>query len=119
MFGIVCRVECLQPVPAPPAATATHLYRIAQEAVSNAIKHGKATEIVIRLAPPADRTTLTITDNGRGFPKIPPRNDGMGLRIMRYRAGMIGGLLSIEPNSAAGASVSCALTPPGVIRTDT
>jgi two-component system sensor kinase FixL len=109
MFGIVCRVECLQAVPSSAATTGMHLYRIAQEAVSNAIKHGKATEVVIRLQPASERLVLNIMDNGCGFPKVIPRNDGMGLRIMRYRAGMIGGLLSIEQNPARGTTVSCSV----------
>jgi PAS domain S-box-containing protein len=109
MFGIMCRVECLQTVPSATAATGMHLYRIAQEAVSNAIKHGKATEVVIRLQSASERLVLNIMDNGSGFPKVMPRNDGMGLRIMRYRAGMIGGLLSIEQNHAGGTVVSCSV----------
>ena len=109
MFGIACRVECAQAVPNSATATGMHLYRIAQEAVSNAIKHGKATEVVIRLQPANQRLALSITDNGSGFPKAIPRNDGMGLRIMRYRAGMIDGLLSIDQNPTGGTVVSCSV----------
>ena len=109
MFGIACRVECAQAVPNSATAAGMHLYRIAQEAVSNAIKHGKATEVVIRLQPANQRLALSITDNGSGFPKAIPRNDGMGLRIMRYRAGMIDGLLSIDQNPTGGTVVSCSV----------
>jgi len=109
LFSIVCRVESPQAVPSSAAATGMHLYRIAQEAVSNGIKHGKATELTIRLQPTSEQLVLTIIDNGRGFPKVIPRNDGMGLRIMRYRAGMIGGMLSIDKNSAGGTTVSCSV----------
>ncbi len=109
IFGLACRVECPELGLACVPATATHLYRIAQEAVSNAIKHGKAREVVIRLEPVGERMVLSVTDNGRGFPKILPRNDGMGLRIMRYRAGMISGLLSVEKNAAGGTSVRCSV----------
>jgi signal transduction histidine kinase len=94
MFGRTCQVECLPKLPAIPILTATHLYRIAQEAVSNAIKHGKATEVLIHLECGGDRLLLRVIDNGLGFPKVMSRHDGMGLRIMRYRAGIIGGLLS-------------------------
>jgi PAS domain S-box-containing protein len=107
MFGVACRVECLSNVPTLAAAAATHVYRIAQEAVSNAIKHGKAREIAIYLEATADRMSLRVSDNGCGFPKVLPRNDGMGLRIMRYRAGMVGGLLSVEPGTEGGTIVSC------------
>jgi PAS domain S-box-containing protein len=109
LFGIACRVELVESIPFSAAATGTHLYRIAQEAVSNAIKHGKATEVVIRLRPAHHRLELTVADNGSGFPKVISRQGGMGLRIMRYRAGMIAGLLSIEPNPAGGTIVSCSV----------
>jgi signal transduction histidine kinase len=89
--------------------TATHLYRIAQEAVSNAIKHGKATQLAIRLRWAEDRLDLDVIDNGAGMPKVPPRNDGMGLRTMRYRASMISGLLSIQPGDGGGTRVSCSV----------
>jgi len=116
IFGVACRVECTEAVPGLATTTATHLYRIAQEAVSNAIKHGKATQLAIRLRWAEDRLELDVIDNGAGMPKVPPRNDGMGLRIMRYRAGMISGLLSIEPGDACGTRVSCSvpmqLSPP-------
>lgn len=107
MFGLACRVECREPGPEYAAATATHLYRIAQEAVTNAIKHGKASAVEIRLEHSAERRELKVIDNGTGFPKVPPRKGGMGLRIMQYRAGMIGGLLSIEQNVTGGTVVRC------------
>ena len=52
---------------------------------------------------------VTVLDNGAGFPAILPQNTGMGLRIMRYRAGMIGGLLSIQPNRSGGTLVTCSV----------
>jgi PAS domain S-box-containing protein len=109
IFGLACRVECPEVVPSYAAAVGTHLYRIAQEAVSNAIKHGKASEILIRLELAGERMVLSIADNGKGIPKVLPRNSGMGLHIMEYRAGMIGGLLSVERNAAGGTSVLCAV----------
>ena len=114
MFGLACRVECMEVTPDIGTDIATHLYRIAQEAVSNAVKHGKATEIRIRLESKADRLTLSVLDNGRGIPKVLPRSDGMGLRIMRYRAGMIGGLLSVEKNPGGGTLVCCSVPTRGV-----
>jgi PAS domain S-box-containing protein len=112
MFGVNCRVECPRPVEISAPAVATHLYRIAQEAVSNAIKHGKATEILIRLELTSagnDSTDvrLSVSDNGRGFATTPSRTTGMGLHIMRYRAGVISGSLAIEPNPAGGARLVC------------
>jgi signal transduction histidine kinase len=108
MFGVTCRVEAGDPVPVEKPPAATHLYRIAQEAVSNAIKHGKARQIVIHLESSGERTVLSITDNGTGLPPALPKPQGMGLRIMEYRAGIIGGRLSIK-NSASGATVICSV----------
>jgi two-component system, LuxR family, sensor kinase FixL len=107
MFGVPCRFESSGEVRVREAAVATHLYRIAQEAVSNAIKHGKAGRLVIGLQRLSDRTVLTISDNGRGFPQGAPASSGMGLRIMQYRAGMIGGTLSFQRNRKRGVTVHC------------
>jgi PAS domain S-box-containing protein len=106
MFGVGCKVECPGLVTVRAAAVATHLYRIAQEAVSNALKHGKASEIVVRLESTTEGVRLSVTNNGRAFPSMPPPSTGMGLRIMQYRAGIIGGLLSFE-NLPSGARVTC------------
>ena len=110
VFQVGCRFECQAPVPVRDPAVATHLFRIAQEAVSNAIKHGRARQIVIRLAQQQKRLLLAVNDNGSGFPQIPPRQSGMGLRIMQSRAGMIGGTLAVENNPEGGARITCAVT---------
>src|SRR5579859_1447960 len=107
MFNISCQIQCQGPLGNVPSATATHLYRIAQEAVSNAIRHGKATVVVVDLFSKGGQLLLKVFDNGSGFSKEAPRSQGMGLRIMRYRAGMIGGVLSFAPNPAGGALVTC------------
>lgn len=112
MFGLTCVVECAGPVQVNAPATLTHLYRIAQEAVSNAIKHGKASRIQIQLESSPARTFLRVTDNGSGLPEPAPRSDGMGMRIMRYRAGMIGGALSIQRGPAGGTMVACCVSNP-------
>ena len=115
MFGLRCRVAAAQSGHVRPAAVDTHLYRIAQEAVSNAFKHGKAQELEIRLEAPAEATVLTVTDDGGGIAEPPPRNQGMGLRIMEYRAGIIGGALTIGKNPAGGTTVRCSVPVPGVV----
>lgn len=107
MFGVSCRVECPLPVQVNLTSAATHLYRIAQEAVSNAIKHGKAGQVMIRLEPDGSSIRLSVFDNGSGFSQNASRKNGMGLHIMRYRAGMLGGILTIEPNPAGGTRVVC------------
>jgi signal transduction histidine kinase len=109
VFQVGCRFECQAPVPVRDPAVATHLFRIAQEAVSNAIKHGRARQIVIRLAQQQKRLLLAVNDNGSGFPQIPPRQSGMGLRIMQSRAGMIGGTLALDNNPKGGGRVLCAV----------
>jgi signal transduction histidine kinase len=80
---------------------------MAQEAVTNAIKHGQAKRIAIRLTQNRRQITLVVTDNGLGLAAGQKQNIGMGLRIMRYRAGLIGGELTIKDNSAGGATVTC------------
>jgi signal transduction histidine kinase len=90
-------------------AAATHLFRIAQEAVSNAVKHGKARRVGISLRDTRGRIVLRVSDNGKGFPKRTPKNKGMGLRIMQSRAGMIGGAIAIERNNSGGMNVTCAV----------
>src|SRR5437764_15192625 len=108
-FGISCEVNCLTEIAAIETTISTHLYRITQEAVSNAIRHGKATRVSIRLEVAGLRMVVTVLDNGVGFPATLPQKTGMGLRIMRYRAGMIGGLLSIQPNPSGGTLVTCSV----------
>ena len=80
MFGIACRFECDSPVLVHAPAVATNLYRIAQEAVSNAIKHGRAKEIVVSLDNSEQGIKLMIADSGCGFPNPLPESQGMGLQ---------------------------------------
>jgi len=87
-------------------AISSHLYRIAQEAINNAVRHGKASRIYIRLREENERITLTVADDGVGIPDA-ERSDGMGLRLMRYRAKMIRGTLDIRRGDEAGTLVSC------------
>jgi signal transduction histidine kinase len=109
IFGISCRLVSRGEIKVTDLAAATHLYRIAQEAVSNAFKHGKAKGVTIELDYGPDRIILAVKDNGVGFPRAAAKNTGMGLRIMRYRAGMLGGTLAIEPNGEGGTSVICSV----------
>lgn len=107
LFNVTCRFDCDPPVSVRDHAMATNLYRIAQEAVSNAIKHGKARRISVSLETERGRIVLRVSDNGAGFPAQPPRQKGMGLRIMQSRTGMIGGTLAVERSAAGGVSVIC------------
>lgn len=107
LFGISCYFECEPAVLIHDDAMATHLYHIAQEAVNNAIKHGRARNILIRLGAENGWGTLLIRDDGSGIAEDRASTQGMGLHIMSYRAGMIGGRLEVRPNSARGTSVHC------------
>ena len=87
---------------------ANHLYRIAQEGVNNAVRHGRATFITLRLAADAEAVKVEIIDNGSGIPAQRRRNSaGMGLRIMEYRARMLGGELLIETPRRGGTAICC------------
>jgi signal transduction histidine kinase len=88
-------------------ATATHLYRIAQEAINNAVKHGRATQVNIELLIKGKLRRLEVTDNGTGFRKAKAGHSGMGLRIMKYRADVIGGTLAVLPVEGGGTVVTC------------
>jgi signal transduction histidine kinase len=107
MFGISCRFECPVPVLIENSSTAAHLYRIAQEAVSNAIRHGRATDIAVVLEETDAGIRLRVSDNGVGVPDPLPDHDGMGLRTMADRASSIGGHFTIHPGMMGGAEVVC------------
>jgi PAS domain S-box-containing protein len=90
-----------------PPVLATNLYRIAQEAVANAVKHGKAKRVTIALSIGQDRGLLTIQDDGIGFDAALSGHPGLGLRSMHYRGNMIGARLKIRAGVAGGVVVTC------------
>lgn len=88
-----------------------HLFRIAQEAVNNAIRHGRPKQITLSLQPQGrHECVLKIEDNGCGMAKSRSSSDGIGLRVMDYRANLIGGSLKVQNNRRAGVSVSCSFS---------
>jgi len=107
LFGIACRFQCEDAVLIHDAPMATHLYHIAQEAVNNAIKHGRAQNILIRLFSGERQATLIIKDDGAGIERPLPPHAGVGLHIMNYRAGMIGGNLEVRREPPRGTAVTC------------
>jgi signal transduction histidine kinase len=109
LFNVSCRFECRRPVPVPDNTIANHLYRIAQEAITNAVKHGHAKSIVVSLMSSPVQSTLKITDDGTGFPADANTRSGLGLRIMQYRAEIIGAALRVGPANGKGTMVLCAL----------
>lgn len=107
LFAVRCRFECSTAVLIHDDTVATHLYYIAREAVNNAIKHGHAREIVIRLAADAGQGTLCIEDDGCGIGKIAAGDKGMGMHLMNYRARMVGGSLEVQRAGGGGTIVTC------------
>jgi PAS domain S-box-containing protein len=107
LFAVSCRFQCFAPVLIHDDTVATHLYYIAREAVNNAIKHGHARQILIRLAVLQHQGTLTIQDDGYGIGAIAPGTKGMGLHLMNYRARMVGGSLEVQRISTGGTMVTC------------
>ena len=107
IFGVSCKFDCETAVLIHDNAVATHLYHIAQEAANNALKHGKARNIVLRLSTENGHGTLLIADDGEGISEDRPITQGMGLHIMGYRSAMIGGRLEVSRNMLRGTSVSC------------
>jgi signal transduction histidine kinase len=95
----------------------THLYRIAQEAVTNAVKHAKADAIRIEVKSDRGVTRLRVADNGIGISGNGERREGLGLRVMRHRAASIRATLSIRANPSGGTTVACTLRQPPAIPT--
>ena len=96
----------------PDGTTAMHLHRIAQEAVSNAIRHGKAGRIVVELSESHGRVALTVEDDGVGLPEGWQKSAGLGARIMAHRAAMIGADFVMDLNPTGGTFVKCSLPIP-------
>jgi PAS domain S-box-containing protein len=109
LFGVTCRWHCSRPIPVGDHAVAHHLFRIAQEAIQNAVKHGHARRIWLALANGDGRLALAIEDNGAGFDPAKPQPTGMGLHNMQTRARLIGGTLDIRRRPRGGMAVTCNL----------
>jgi signal transduction histidine kinase len=107
LFQVSCRFECEPPVLVENDVAVTHLYRIAQEAISNAVTHGKSKNIVLKLSSRGGKTSLSIEDDGIGFPDNLEPGVGMGLRIMKSRADMIGAILDVRRKDPKGTIVTC------------
>ncbi len=107
LFGVCCAFRCETPVLVRDASMALHLYRIAQEAVTNAVRHGQTQNIHIELTGRPPHATLTITNDGRDFPKTLPESRGIGLQVMSHRAEMIEGTLKAQRGPTGGTQVVC------------
>lgn len=108
LHGVDCVFEMSGPAPACDHLTAMHVYRIAQEAINNAVRHGKARQIRVRLTSRPDQHRLVVIDDGAGFdPGARRRGIGGGIRLMGYRAAMIGGMVSTDSKPGRGTRVTC------------
>lgn len=99
MFGVAVRFECPEPVSISDPDTATHLYRITQELISNAAKHAQPSHIIVRLTQDAKRLLLEVENDGAPFTAPENFSDGMGLHFLRSRADAIGGALTFIPGN--------------------
>jgi PAS domain S-box-containing protein len=111
LFDIECDVTDLESVPIDDTTIATNLYRIAQEAITNAVKHGNARKIELALQQAGNQLRLMVRDDGSGFS---PRSDsspdgGMGIDLMEYRARIIGGTLNIRRLPEGGTALTCSV----------
>ncbi len=103
------------------ASASNHLFRIVQEAITNAVRHGHATEVTLDLQVAGQDVKLAVTDNGGGLPAGVELAQGMGMKIMRYRANIVGGRVEIAPCPEGGVQVrvSCRQPPPGEVAPST
>ncbi len=111
LFGVACRCDVVRPVMVSEQSAATDLFRIAQEAINNAIKHGRAKSVQIDLAQNNGNIVLTVTNDGRPFPRR-FGTTGAGLKIMQYRARRIGATLEFRAGARGGTSVTCSVPLP-------
>lgn len=109
LFGITCQLKTQGDIPPMDTSVAGQLYKIAQEALTNAIKHGKAKRVSILLARQNSELRLTVRNTGLPFPDLKHKSTGMGLRIMNYRASLIGGHLEVKGIGNEGTRVTCTL----------
>jgi PAS domain S-box-containing protein len=107
LLKISCKFKCNNVIPIRDPVMARHIYRIVQEAITNAVRHGKAKNIRIELASTEGRSTLKVANDGKDFPRILAKKKGLGLKIMEYRAKMICGMLEVGRGRKGGTIVTC------------
>jgi two-component system CheB/CheR fusion protein len=109
-FGIACAFDWDGFATVSDDSTATNLYRIAQEAISNAVKHGKARTIEVALKQQESSVVLSVADDGTGW-KPGAKSDGIGLKGMQYRTNLLGGVLEIKTGRGSGTTITCSVRP--------
>jgi signal transduction histidine kinase len=116
--GISCTVRCVDKLVIGNEDATVQLFRIAQEAVQNAVRHASASRIVLSMERRDDLFWLQVEDNGKGISSAQPRDSKLGLSIMAYRAGLIGGKLSFERPDGGGTRVICRVPAAKLTRLD-
>ena len=111
LFGVDYTFETKGKIAVTDPMVAIHLYRITQEAINNALKHGHASNLLVSLKKIGDKASLTIEDNGAGFSIDGAQSNGMGLRTIAYRAGMIGADLQVKSKPGRGTQIICTFSP--------
>jgi len=107
LFDVSCTFVCDKSIANNDILVATNLYCIAREAITNAVRHGKAKNVCIELAGKGGKSTLTVKSDGLDFPEVRAEEKGMGLKIMSYRAEIIDGAIDIRRGFNGGAVVTC------------
>jgi len=105
LYGVKIQLRLTKRLPAHSSTQILQLYRIAQESISNAVKHGKATTIQLTLRQRGDEFMLSIQDNGTGLPPEAARPNGIGLYVMGYRASEIGATFRLDRPASGGVRV--------------
>lgn len=113
--GARCLFQCLRPVEVPSPEAANHFYRIAQEALQNALRHGNPREVTVRLMRVDDRVILEVQDDGAGMPKKHVKSDGIGLSTMKYRADAMNAFFEVTRPAKGGTLVRCSAPCPQVV----
>ena len=108
IYNVICDFECEPSITLEDNVVATHIYYIVHEAVHNAVKHGQARNIVIRLTKTIDQLLVEIIDDGQGLSEN-PNPKGMGLRILKYRTDCLGASLKIDNRPGAGVRIILSL----------
>lgn len=108
-YGIACTFDCQGNVELANSETATQLYRIAQEAITNATRHANPKSIDVRLEENSGVLELKVIDDGIGIEDLNRSQDGIGIKSMKYRADVIGGMLRVESADGGGTIVACIL----------
>ena len=107
LYDLVCSVSADQNFSINDISIGESLYHIAQEAITNALRHGKPSRIDVELKEEQDQLIIAVEDNGCGLPDDFRESEGMGLRIMRYRARVINGQLEVNHKPGGGTIVKC------------